>query len=543
MATPAFSIIKEHVKKYTPEMASRITTVPPETIRRLAREFGEAASIGSTIVIDGKELPYRPVAVGYFRGAQAHKHSALTCMALELLQGIVGAINVPGGSLGVSSRSLGYPATGQPAYSPSEGPDGLLAEGFAEVPPSPWPTREPKKPTKLGMQDLVPTAGQSPLVAWSITEREKYKIPYKPEFIIQTGGNPIMAIADPKVWEKAFKDDIFTVTFSLYLDESAEFADIVLPDTCYLERFDIKADREASFSPVDEWAWHIRQPVVEPLFQRRPGQEVLLEIAERLDMLGDMYRMINRQFDMKAPYTLDPTKKYTWEEIVDYGLKGYFGPEHGLDWFKENGLIHWPKKVEEVYWRPFVKGRAPIYFDYFKTVGEQIEQVKKEHNIPGFDTADFQPIPDWKPCASYEERRPEYDLYGIYYRVPFHTCTATANNPWLDEVSRLDPYTNNIAINTGTAKKKGIKDGDRVVIESAGTGHKVEGRATLTEAIHPEVIAYTCSGGHWAKRLPIASQAGKGVCPEWLIPLSWDHIDTVSLNLDLCVKVKVTKKA
>ncbi len=34
----------------------------------------------------------------------------------------------------------------------------------------------------------------------------------------------------------------------------------------------------------------------------------------------------------------------------------------------------------------------------------------------------------------------------------------------------------------------------------------------------------------------------EGVCPEWLIPLSWDYIDTVSLNLDLCVKVKVTKK-
>ena len=151
-------------------------------------------------------------------------------------------------------------------------------------------------------------------------------------------------------------------------------------------------------------------------------------------------------------------------------------------------------------------------------------------------------MPDWKPCASYDEKRPEYDLYGIYYRVPFQTCTSTANNPWLDEISRLDPYTYSIAINTETAKKKGIKAGDRVEIESAGTGHKLEGRAALTEAIHPEVIAYTGGGGHWAKRLPIASQADRGVCPEWLIPLSWDHIDTVSLNLDLCVKVKVTKK-
>ncbi len=541
-ATPAFSIIKEHIKKYTPEMASRITTVPPETIRRLAKEFGEAAGIGRTITIDGQELPYRPVAVGYFRGAQAHRHSALTCMALGLLQAIVGANNIPGGCLGLNSRSLGYPETGHPSYSPGEGLDGLLKVGSWVVPPIPWPLNAARKPEMTSMQDLVPTAGQSPLVAWGITEQEKYKIPLKPEFIIQTGGNPVMAIADPKAWEKAFQEGTFMVNFNIYLDESAEFADIVLPDACYLERLDMRADWVSSISPVDEWAWHIRQPVVEPMFQRRSSQEVLLEIAERLDMLGAMYEMINVHYDMKDPYKLDTSKKYTWEEIVDHGLKGYFGPGHGLDWFRENGLIRWPKKVEEVYWRPFVKGRAPIYYDFFKTAGEQIEQIKKEHNIPGFDTADFQPVPDWKPCASYEEKRPEFDLYGIYYRMPFHTCTFTSNNPWLDEVSRLDPYTYSIAINAETAKKKGIKDGDTLLIESAGTGHKVEARAALTETIHPEVIAYTCGGGHWAKRLPIASQPDKGICPEWLIPLSWDYIDTVSLNLDLCVRVKVTKK-
>ena len=68
-ARPAFSLIKEHVKKYTPEMASQITTVPAETIRRLAKEFGEAARIGSTIVIDGKELPYQAGGCGILQGS------------------------------------------------------------------------------------------------------------------------------------------------------------------------------------------------------------------------------------------------------------------------------------------------------------------------------------------------------------------------------------------------------------------------------------------------------------------------------------------
>src|SRR3990172_19116 len=51
---PAFVLLKEHLRKYTPELASQVTTVPAKTIRRLAKEFGEAARVGSTIVIDGK---------------------------------------------------------------------------------------------------------------------------------------------------------------------------------------------------------------------------------------------------------------------------------------------------------------------------------------------------------------------------------------------------------------------------------------------------------------------------------------------------------
>ncbi len=542
-ATPAFSILGEHVKKYNPEMVSEITTVPPNTIRRLAREFGSAARIGSTIVIDGKELPYRPVAVGWFKGASAHKHSALTNMALEILQEIVGANNVPGGTLGMNARCLGYPETGQPFYTPSEGPDGLIKPGLWDTGRAPWPVGEPKKPVALGMGDLVPTAGTSPLSLFTMAEPEKYKIPYKIEFLMHMAGNYLMSLADPVAVEKVFKDNIFTVSFSLYLDESTELSDIVLPDTCYMERLDMRVDWESSISPVDEWAWHVRQPIVEPMYQRRPAQKVLLEIAERLGLLGEFYKQINNVYRIREPYALDPTKIYAWEEIVDRRLKGDFGAGHGLDWFKQNGLIKWPKKLEEVYWRPFVKARIPIYFEHFKKVKEQIERVKREHGIPNFDTSDFQPLPDWKPCASHAEKRSDFDLYGIYYRQPAHSFTSTYNNPWLDEVSKMNPHVLNVGINTSTAKKKGIKDGDWVIIESAGTGHKIEGRAALTEGIHPEVIAYASGGGHWSKNLPIASQKEKGLCPEWLTPVSWDYVDTVSFNLDLCIKVKLTKKA
>jgi anaerobic selenocysteine-containing dehydrogenase len=541
-AKPAFSLIKEHVKKYTPEMASQLTTVPAQTIRRLAREFGEAARIGSTIVIDGKTMPYRPVAVAYFRGAEAHRHTALTCMSFELLQQIVGAVNVPGGEISLNACSLGYPETGSHAYSPYESVDGILAPGLWHHPQTPWPTKDPQKPESVMMTELSPTVvATSSLVPLAIIDREKYKIPYKIEFNMVTGSNYIMTVADPGMMEKAFKD-VFTVSFSLYLDESTEFADIVLPDACYLERLDVRVDVPSSNSPVDAWSFHIRQPVVEPMYQRRSVQEVLLELAERVGILGEMYEELNHALELKEPYLLDPTKKYTWEEIVDRRYKSLAGPDKGLAWFRENGLLAWPKTVEEVYWRCFVKGRTEIYFEHFKTLGEKIEKIKKNYGIPGFNTEDFQAMPDWKPCASHEEKRPEFDLYGFYTSSPIHTHTSTYNNPWLDEVARLDPWMYDIAINTLTAGKKGIRDGDILIIESAATGNKVEGRAKLTEAIHPEAVAYIRGRGHWSEHLPIASKRSEGVCPTWLIPLDWDHLDTVAFNQDLCTKVKVTKK-
>jgi hypothetical protein len=48
-------------------------------------------------------------------------------------------------------------------------------------------------------------------------------------------------------------------------------------------------------------------------------------------------------------------------------------------------------------------------------------------------------------------------------------------------------------------------------------------------------------GGHWAKGLPLASKPGKGINFNRLLKQDFEHMDTLSLNLDLCVKVKVSK--
>ena len=96
----AFTLFKEHVAKYTPEYAEEITTVPADTTRRIAKEFGEAACIGQTEVVDGIEVPYRPVAVDTFSGIARHKHGFITHWAILQLNNIVGSTFARGGYLG-----------------------------------------------------------------------------------------------------------------------------------------------------------------------------------------------------------------------------------------------------------------------------------------------------------------------------------------------------------------------------------------------------------------------------------------------------------
>ena len=80
-----------------------------QPIRRLANEFGTEARIGSTIVIDGVTLPYRPVAAIAFRGSQGHMNSLYNFFAVDLLNHLVGAADV----VGRASASI-RPATAIP---------------------------------------------------------------------------------------------------------------------------------------------------------------------------------------------------------------------------------------------------------------------------------------------------------------------------------------------------------------------------------------------------------------------------------------------
>jgi molybdopterin-containing oxidoreductase family molybdopterin binding subunit len=110
--------------------------------------------------------------------------------------------------------------------------------------------------------------------------------------------------------------------------------------------------------------------------------------------------------------------------------------------------------------------------------------------------------------------------------------------PWLDEASRMNPYTYNITMNLDTAKKKGIRDGDIVELESAA-GRKVQGPVKLMEGQHPQTMGIAACSGHWAKGQPIAR--GKGTNFNVLLELDRKHLCPICLNIETAVRVKVRK--
>jgi len=533
---PVFQLLRERVSKWTPEAASEVTTIPPETIRRVAREFGEAARVGSTIVIEGQELPYRPAAATCFGGAYGHDSAWLTSLAIELLNQVVGSSDVPGGLLGCNALSYGHPQTGMPRWAPQADGDGLL------LPSEPQRGAGGKPVEAVRLQDWRHGIGwpiTTCLLPLTAAVRDSFSFGDQPEVLINCGSNLLMGPANPEVSFEAFKD-CFVISFNLFSDETAEaLADIVLPDACYLERLEPLPNWLGHGLSVGmgDWGYQICQPAAEPLYERRHFCEVLLEIGRRVGFSEGMNVRANLLYGLKPPHALSPEGEYSWQQIADSAYKSWFGPEHGLEWFKDNGVLTWPKRLEEVYWKPFSRARVPLYHEWASRFGEQIRQIAEERGMGDIDTSGFLPLPDWRPCQAFQPQ-PGYDLQAIHYQAPWHTFSQAYENPWLEEVCRSEPYSYFICMNSRTASDKGISDGDPIWVESTA-GRRLKGRARLTEAIHPQVVAIAGNGGHWARGMPQAKD--RGVLFNSLLTFDLKHIDLLSLAIDCDARVKVYK--
>ncbi len=533
---PAFELLREHVRRYDPERVSEITTVPVADLRELAASLAREASIGETISIDGEELPYRPVAVNFKMGAVGHRHGMAAGLAIHLINIVLGAIDVPGGFLGVNPIG--------PYWEPLEGPDGLLVPGevirelFGYN--SAFPGAEVRKPTGLTLEEIFPVAilGRA-MYPFTIDEPERFGVQTAPEVLIHARVNLMMSSLRPADMARVLTKIPFMVSFATEIDETAEFADIVLPDAHDLERDDVfPANHPFAFvapGPTD-WYWSRRQAVVPPAGEARHWIEVMIDLMHELGLAQDFYQACNYLLDLAPELQLDPGGRYSVGEMTERQIAGFRGNRRKEEPTFE-GTATWVtdrRTAREMYPGPFVRARLPVYNAYLLDKGAQVRDVVDALGLD-WSTSDYAPLPDWAPPSDAETPDPQFDLYAVTFKLPFMALGRGPYNAWLSELAERHAYAYRVLMHRGSAARRGISEGDQVFVESRAG--RIQGRVHLSDGIHPEAVGVAGIHGHWAKEPRGAAQ--KGLHFNALIPMDLKMVDKLSSAFDSKPRVRV----
>ncbi|MGD8836494.1 MAG: molybdopterin-dependent oxidoreductase [Desulfobacteraceae bacterium] len=546
---PSWQAMIESFKKVTPEQAEKISTVPAETIRRIATEYADAAQVGDTITIDGKTLPFRPVACMHIRSSGTHQNGMHALWAIDLLHHVVGAVNVPGGLATVTVECFGHEKTGRPNMAVAACPDGFPRTAGKWIFPQggPWPVPEPKHPHHADLTELFPCSIDAPIL--NAVDRDDvwktFGIPTEYDMVINYASNAIINGSNPDDRAGFYSRIPFIVDIDLYNNEFNEgFADMVLPAASPLEMRDwmgIQHPYHNQPPGLDEpWAFHITQAVVPPQYNRRDIGEIVVDILDKMGLRAKVNQFYNGMLGLDDSRKLTPTEKIDWDELCDKAVTQHFGDQYNWEWFKEHGKISWPKKVEEVYWRCFKQVRSQLYWEFMVDIKAKTEEITDAVGISDqMCWEGLSPVPVWYPVPAQKAEK-EFDLYAFSWGDAMHVNTNTAEQPWIDEVSQMDPFTYFVLMNTDTAAKKGLAPGDRLEVET-WRGLKVRGVLQVREAMRPDCVSMMGVAGHWATGLPIAK--GKGVNFNSLIETRFSDLDPICASLDPLVKVKVTKTA
>ncbi len=300
---PAFQLLLERVKEYTPEWAEDITGIPAERIRRLAHEMGITARdqrIELPIAWTdswGQEhetVTGNPVAFHAMRGLAAHSNGFHTIRTLAILMSLLGTIDRPGGF----RHKAPFPRAIPPAAKPPKGPEAIKPDTPLGGLALGWPA---------GPDDLSLDADGGPLrldkaFSWeyplavhgmmhnAITNAwrgDPYRIDTLMIFMANMAWNSTMNTVEVrKMLNDRDGQGEYKIPFLIVCDafqsEMTAFADLVLPDTTYLERHDVMSMLDRPISEFDGPVDSVRIPVVPPKGECKPFQEVLIELASRL---------------------------------------------------------------------------------------------------------------------------------------------------------------------------------------------------------------------------------------------------------------------
>lgn len=425
--TYGFDQLKEHVKAMTPEWAYGITTIKPDLIRKTARAMADASP--SVIIHPGRHVTW------YGDDSQRSR-------AIAILNALLGSWGRRGGFY--FKEKLGLPKFPHPPY---------------PHPAWTWETLGEKYPlagmgitTEIIKASIPEEAPEHPVKAWLVA-----------------GTNLIKTIPNKDQLIKALNAIEFMVVVDTMPMDITGYADVILPECTYLERYDgIRAatNRKPNLA--------LRMPAVEPKYDSKPAWWMAKQLGERMG-LGDYFNYDD------------------FSEVLDWQLQQV---GTSLEEMQRIGY----KEYERETGSPFLSEGEPYTFN---TNTGKIELYSTELANLGFDAM---PVYTKHP-------EPGYGFYRLIYgRAPMHTFSRTANNPNLTDLKKE----NALWVNPKVAKIWELETGQYVWLKNQDdVVSSFPIRVRVTERIRWDSVYMVHGFGHTNKKLSRAF--GKGASDTELI--------------------------
>jgi anaerobic selenocysteine-containing dehydrogenase len=557
---PAFQLLLERVKEYTPEWAESITGIPAATIRRLAHEMGITARdqrIELPIAWtdswghEHETVTGNPVAFHAMRGLAAHSNGFHTVRSLAILMSLLGTIDRPGGF----RHKAPFPRAIPPMAKPPKGPEAVQPDTPLAGLALGWPA---------GPDDLCVDADGGPVridkaFSWEyplavhgmmhnvITNAwrgDPYRIDTLMIFMANMAWNSTMNTVEVrKMLNDRDEQGEYKIPFLIVCDafqsEMTAFADLVLPDTTYLERHDVMSMLDRPISEFDGPADSVRIPVVPPKGECKPFQEVLIELASRLKLPAFVTAAGARKYrdypDFIVNFETEPGSGIGflsgWRGRG--GEKSMVGEPNPRQWEmyeKNNCVFHQRLPRSYQYMRNWNQGyhewarrtrvrryTDPIVIQIYSEVLQKFRMAaqgkgKAQRQPPAhlrerIDTY-FDPLPFYyAPLEVQTTDTARYPLAAITQRPMAMYHSWDSQNAWLRQIHSH----NLLFINEKTAKFQGIADGDWIWVESMHG--RVRCMCRTSEAVEPGTVwtwnAIGKAQGAW-HLAPDADEARRG---------------------------------
>jgi thiosulfate reductase/polysulfide reductase chain A len=426
--TYGFDQLKKHVESFTPEWAYGITTITPQQIRETAREIAKAAP--AVIIHPGRHVTW-------------YGDDTQRIRAIAILNALLGSWGRRGGFYNPEKVTV-------PEYPHPEFPKPKLAP--ADFYPDMYPLANEAVSNALVEASVPSPDRKNQIHGW-----------------IVNGTNLPLTIPGEKQFKEAVQHLELLVVIDTMPMEITGYADVVLPECTYLERYD-----EIRTNPHREPNIAIRIPAADPKYNSKPAWWMAREIAARLG-LGAYFQWK----DM--------------EECLGWQLKKIGS---SLEEMKRIGVKKYPRPFDNLY-----SGNGEDL--EFNTNTGKIELYSTDLASNGFD-----PLPKYSP---HEEPQPGYYRL-IYGRAPSHTFSRTSNNPNLHDLMEE----NVLWVNPSVAAEWQLKNNQPVWLENQeGIVSTFPIKVRVTERIRWDSVYMVHGFGHGEKRLSRAY--GRGASDTQLI--------------------------